>query len=407
MNDPAPRKRLSGLKIFSIVAGILALLAVIGVFWMKIAADRRREALDREMKAEIAALRARSGARPVPAGPATPGNAWLDYDQALAEYEKITVGARTETILDANHQDKPDGALAKLPKFASPIARLRAGARRSESKKDYDWEKGGAAAMPPYRASYEIVSFLLLEARVHAKEGRLTEAAGEILDAAQYGCDLGSDGPIISHMIGMNSVVMAAQEIKDLLDADGLDHPSRELLGRGLRTLEAGLPGFEDALLRERLFSDSVIIKETSDNLLTALIYLNSIQRTREWIQRTAAASRVSWAELLKVDAEVRAEAAKAWNPITKMMSPSLGQSAGKASRGARARVALLRVALQFQETGAVLDLDDPYGTKLKTTVTGDTLKVWSVGPDGVDNGGSGGWKATDGPDMVLEVKRK
>jgi hypothetical protein len=66
----------------------------------------------------------------------------------------------------------------------------------------------------------------------------------------------------------------------------------------------------------------------------------------------------------------------------------------------------LLRVATHWRRTGELLDLDDPFGAKLKSAKSGEGLKLWSIGADGVDNSGTGQWKPAAGADIVLEAKR-
>jgi len=44
--------------------------------------------------------------------------------------------------------------------------------------------------------------------------------------------------------------------------------------------------------------------------------------------------------------------------------------------------------------------LQDPFGRLLKSAREGEVLRIWSVGSDGVDQGGKGP------ADIVLEVKR-
>ena len=92
-------------------------------------------------------------------------------------------------------------------------------------------------------------------------------------------------------------------------------------------------------------------------------------------------------------------------NPVARFMIPRLllGHRAG---RERRVQLTLLRVAAHYRATGEILDLDDPFGAKLITSKTGDHLKVWSVGRDGVDDGGLGDWRHTSGRDIVLDVDR-
>jgi len=64
------------------------------------------------------------------------------------------------------------------------------------------------------------------------------------------------------------------------------------------------------------------------------------------------------------------------------------------------ARIRLLRTACGAER------LRDPFGDVLKSALNGETFRIWSVGPNGIDEGGSGGWLGKDSPDIVLEVKR-
>jgi hypothetical protein len=400
------RKRLSGMKIFGLISGAVLLLLLATALWMKLAVDRSWAEWDQELKATIAAERARSGERPVLWGEPTPGNAWDEYDLALAAIPKQSGGRGVGEILDPKHDDKPDGALARLPQYASSIAHLRAGAHRASSRKDYEWEKAGGAATPSFAAVNQIPWYVLLEARVQAKEGRPSEAVGEILDVMQFGRDFASDGPIISHTLGSMVLGGALLEARDLLTSGVMDAPSRERLEHGLRTLLGEFPTSEDAMLRECIFMDSALHEVAGPNFATGSMFLSAARRQREWIRNAAAASRVSWAELLKVERENQAQIDRAWNPFVKMGIASLTHTYGKNSRQWRAQISMLLAGVHFQRTGEVLDLDDPFGTKLLSSKTGDALKIWSIGPDGIDNQGAGGWYAKDGPDIVLDVKR-
>ncbi len=66
------------------------------------------------------------------------------------------------------------------------------------------------------------------------------------------------------------------------------------------------------------------------------------------------------------------------------------------------ARLRLIRLAATWRATGQVPPVDDPFGDTLRWSVSAGTLRAWSVGSDGVDDGGSGDW--TGGADLVLEV---
>ena len=56
--------------------------------------------------------------------------------------------------------------------------------------------------------------------------------------------------------------------------------------------------------------------------------------------------------------------------------------------------------------TGALPELEDPFGGKLLSSEKDGKVKVWSVGRDRVDDGGKGDWKPNPGPDIVLEFDK-
>jgi hypothetical protein len=63
-------------------------------------------------------------------------------------------------------------------------------------------------------------------------------------------------------------------------------------------------------------------------------------------------------------------------------------------------------MALQQRDEGVLQPLDDPFGDKLRWSQRGHILKLWSIGGDGIDDGGLGDWATKGSRDIVLEVRR-
>ncbi|HEV3026715.1 MAG TPA: hypothetical protein VG457_04040, partial [Planctomycetota bacterium] len=65
-------------------------------------------------------------------------------------------------------------------------------------------------------------------------------------------------------------------------------------------------------------------------------------------------------------------------------------------SRAQRAQIRLLRTVAYYKATGKLLELEDPFGGQLHFAKSGRRLSFWSVGPNGLDDGGiddgSGDW---------------
>jgi hypothetical protein len=68
------------------------------------------------------------------------------------------------------------------------------------------------------------------------------------------------------------------------------------------------------------------------------------------------------------------------------------------------ARLRLLQAAAGFLSTGRVPTLGDPFGTNLYS-VERLQLKIWSVGNDGNNDQGHGGWNPIlPDQDIVIEI---
>jgi hypothetical protein len=125
------------------------------------------------------------------------------------------------------------------------------------------------------------------------------------------------------------------------------------------------------------------------------------------WLRRMAAAESRSWSASQEEYGRVRQEALAVGRSGRHAILEYLGLDRCRpsiAARDLRAQLRLLRVASRFLASGEVLELDDPYGEKLRFSRAGDRLKVWSRGFDGVDDHGEGTWLT--GRDCVLEVRR-
>ena len=73
-----------------------------------------------------------------------------------------------------------------------------------------------------------------------------------------------------------------------------------------------------------------------------------------------------------------------------------------ESGRRARTLLRLLRVATHHQLTGEIMEVDDPFGTRIMTQITKGRFKAWSTGKDGVDNGGEGTYADPKAADIVL-----
>jgi hypothetical protein len=117
------------------------------------------------------------------------------------------------------------------------------------------------------------------------------------------------------------------------------------------------------------------------------------------------------WAEEWETTQRVRRDREQSDNPIiVSEDAPYTGRESKEPwdfIRERRTQLRLLAMAAHFRSTGEVLELEDPFGSKLFHETTAIHLKAWSVGPDGVNDGGDGGWTHyPGGKDLVIEVDR-
>jgi hypothetical protein len=115
-----------------------------------------------------------------------------------------------------------------------------------------------------------------------------------------------------------------------------------------------------------------------------------------------------SWKEYQEIQNEISRKLMKDWNPLVQLLYTPRDEKPRNVVRDvlreAHAHLRMVRIVAHQVVTGELLEQEDPFGDKLHTTLSGDRLKIWSIGGDGADDGGFGQWTAGKGKDIVLEV---
>jgi len=411
----APKARgLSTWKIAGIVAVVVVAVLLVSVFWIRSVTESRWERFQGEMKARAERERARDPRRPVLRGAAEPGNAWDDYTLAVAEIKKLPDRTKLyELVQRAPKADKALGA-AMVERSSAVLDHLRRGASRATSRNGFDWEKGFSMAVQGLQEGQQVVSLAVLRARALLDAGKPREAVGLLMDGAQFGRDRADDGPMITEMVGLAMVSIALDGVREVVSSEGADPEALEDLDRGLEALESAFPKHADCVRREQLGMGMTFAGEGASALLPGsagmlpqkILFLDAFGRLQESFDRYAKVSEGSWTDCLTEGKRIEAEIQKSWNPVLKIVVPAQ-TSSERMVRERLAHLRLLRLATRYRRTGELLDLDDPFGAKLKSAKSGDGMKLWSVGADGVDNGGMGEWRPRSGSDIVLEARRK
>jgi len=402
MNEPV-RKRTSPWKIVGIVVAVIVLSIVALVVWASVAGIRKFERMREKSRAYLAEVRASDDRRPVLRGTVEKGNAWDDYALAQAEVKKFAKANRLGEIVDGSPKADPEIAKEALAAHGAAIELLRRGAAREASRYPYDWEQGVDMKTPSLMVAIYTANFGILKARALIAEGKPREAAGVLLDLCQYGRDFSADGIMISYMVGIALLMTPFNDIRDHLDK--FDAAALEDLDKGLETLDGSFPDYGKTLMNEALLFGGLLNESAVGGSGPAkLLHADAVERISESMAAAAKAETLSWAEAQKELQRIETEATKTWNPISRIASPSMIKS-GSIGRQRRAQLRLLRIAIHLKATGKLLDLDDPFGAKMRTEEKDGRVRIWSVGKDGVDGGGIGDWK-TESNDVVLELKK-
>jgi len=104
----------------------------------------------------------------------------------------------------------------------------------------------------------------------------------------------------------------------------------------------------------------------------------------------------------------IQAEGDASGNPIIRMIMPSWARS-DQSHREALARLRLIRAAAGFLNKGSLAEMEDPLGTHLLQSQNSAKTRIWSVGRDGKDDGGLGGWPSSYAQwdwDIVFEIEK-
>src|SRR5688572_30532605 len=181
MNIPGGALRTTGFLLGGLLLALafafLWLLGVLAGSWTTRVTDAVDEA------------RARDPRRPVILGKAEPGSAWVQYEQGLAAVRGVAVDD-VRRWLDGAAADRVK-AMTVLAANQKALDFLRAGARKAEGSYPIQWDKGFNADVPSLMAVRNLTTLAVGQARVLVEGGRPREGAELLLDAAQFGADLG------------------------------------------------------------------------------------------------------------------------------------------------------------------------------------------------------------------------
>jgi hypothetical protein len=420
LSPPAPpTRRLFVWRLAGLAAVLVALLWGAGALGIRWLAERRWTAMKSRWQALREEARARGLNRPPLRGAALEGNAWDDYTPALQE---------VRTLYDLESQAAPrylkEGSPAQrglvlkvLDRHPLLLESIRRGAQRMNVNLALEW-KEGALALPGRHGSATLAALAVCQARFLVDAGRSGEAVELLLDTCRVAGDL--DHP--------EDMVLEFEELAELVQSGRLSRAELEGLGRELELLDRGFPRRGHRMALDFLSFGSLCLKSGGSITLQIVAYgadpdaalwrfgysgrlmkADAFDTIGRAVQQLSDADERPWTESRELLQAISRDLASSGNPITQAAPDDLLGS-DLPHRGHRAQLRLLRVATHYRATGEVLDLEDPFGARLLTRRDGDTLRVWSVGAEGLDHGGTGAFgfdrEGKDAQDIVLEIRR-
>lgn len=279
---------------------------------------------------------------------------------------------------------------------------IRRSARRSEVLPDYaDWipafiEPGRA---PPWRR--ELRGLIYCRVVLLGEADRARDAAQAALEGCRLGCDGIRQGGFMqaAHCAWLCSMVQG--DLQAILSSRALAPADFREIERGLELLDASFPAWGDVLLREaRMIGTDLLegdLREWFGPVVPGWRFAFSRRLAEaaamEWLRgavlRLRSAELGPWSDLWKLEQEFGKEAVELGrtNPVLARIAPQ-GWLAEQHFRERRATLRLLRLLAHERATGEMLDLEDPFGGRLRATGSGESFRAWSAGRDGVDDGG-------------------
>jgi hypothetical protein len=368
--------------------------------WIRSVIDHTWAEMERKVYALQGEARSRSGVRPVVRGNPEPERAWKMYDDAIqASYGIRLLGDDETSFVD-------DEALRA---FAPALQMLRRGVQQSDGQRYRDWQHAETRKPVP-----RLAHLALGEVRRLTKSHQSRAGVELLLDVIQFCGDAGRNGSWEDTVEADRWRGVALTQLKDLILRSSLSGQDLSEVGRELESVEWALPRLRDVLLNSAMDQGFMVLDVARRGTLLKdgdgkaswrflfserILIASAFDSELECMRLLAEADEKPWSESYAVQVRAMSQFASINNPILKRYAGWIANGAAPllwVSRAQRAQIRLLRTVAHYKATGKVLELEDPFGGKLHFEKSGSRLSFWSVGPNGLDDGGvddgSGDW---------------
>lgn len=389
----------------------LVILPTVAVVWWQ--ADARWAEMSRAMDEVQTELESYRCIRSVPWGSTNPGRAWDGYSKALNSFAEVSKDV--ESLDHAAWFDSPATASQAcwrwIQKLEPTFAVVRQAGHCADATPMIDWSKGVTETSGYVSQRQNLSLSLLLRSWQLLQVGDDSEAVRVLLDAMQFARDQVDQPVLIASLLGTSILQRTSAMFFSGLDGDDkkrgaiwrVEDLSREsllLLRDGLDRLDRPLPLLIHAIKAEGLlFGRTMQSVGGSDGDGFSIDFEFSSWRfgfSGRWMCAAAVVDALKIAEdLPKVAAwskwrdhldDIGTALKTNDNTVFKMMMPHYTSLAAGHRRGSVAlRVLRMLVADALGESHKY---PDPFGTEMLGDEVDGKPRYWSVGEDGVSQGG-------------------
>jgi len=402
------------LRRWCLVIGAVAVPAVGLLIW-KIESSWREMGLAAEyLQSEFEEA---SYKRPVAWGKATPGRAWRGYHEAEAALKATGL----ENFTDSTGADVTrwfeSPALASsecwqsVAELSEIFAVLRKAARCRDARPAIDWTMGFSRSQPDALIRLSMARFLALHAWQDRRGGDDYEAVGTLLDLLQYARDQAEYPVAITSLVGTTTMTMVVERFFPTMDSEGEESPadwvienlskeSLQLFRDGLAILDRPLPRLSWLVRGEALLLAREV--QSTEGVMGGILSVGMMKGSwryafsQQWMcaqgvldslrladDFPTGASWLDWRDYLD---EINASVRSSHNPVTLLVAMNYGSVAVGRRRGI-VSLRVLRMLID-RALGEPVVYQDPFGTDMQVDEVSGSLRFWSVGKDGVDQGG-------------------
>lgn len=392
------------------VAGAVLLFLVVAagtiLWWISHVADRQWGQARRRAQSLQDDLPPYDGRRTVLYGDVEQGNAWDDYRPALDAVAKFP---DKDLIARRAYREAGKGqsrVMLTLAKQAKILELVRRGTHRATAFWDYKWENGPDTEVPPWERIQDLVEIEIAYAWLKLQFGTTKVAAEALLDALQLVRDSFAGASTTQAYYSLQWTNTLCSEIFDFMVSGKAKPVDLGLLDRGLERFNESFPNLQRLVHAEGVCATQTLLKtrsDLSDSWRYGFSYRIQASDAVDLISRavndSAGCDDQPWSDVERRRAESERRCGE--NPAVDFVYPEFRFGVVRTWRETRTQFRLLRMGAHFLATGEVLPMQDPMGARMLTKLDGRTLTAWSVGLDGVDDGGTDERK-----DSILRVTR-